>query len=595
MPPSRILLLFLFLTGMVNAVPLAERPARMVEMEGYTVISDASDRKIVAWVKDFDRLRRAGQRVAGVRDDQLLPLTLLLFSRRGDFLAMLPPGSAQLGALSVGLTQQPIIALDAETSGEAKDLNIRFAVLMWIMGSSGVPYDHWVLQGLYDMFGAAQISDDRIVLGKKQSALAGMLGDLRRQAGGMPFGLEQPAWPQGLEWLAVHYLLIGDHAWQGLAGILKYGRRVALGEPRALAFKAVFGLDQREMSIALDRYFRDGKFRCATLPGVGHDRMGKIVPTPAPPGLRELSLAQFILQTSGGDCDEARRDIESAEAVMPDDVRVQESWFLYGVRANESGLAMEALNKAVRLGSRNPALRLAWCFNTMTKGFQRGDGYLLPAPEAIELADTLAAVMRNNVDRMAAYSMLAQLMPSIKPARAEDRTLLEGGLAMAAPGNPVLEAGMAAWLWRAGRRDEAQARLQSVISQSDQLDAQVREFAHWLRSQIQGDTAADAAGLAVANRDYAEARRSLAELKPEYKLGHELAARVQELSRVCALEDLLRQAEALVAQGQPDRGRILLDEVSAGVLPPDLGARAQTLADKLEHLTAKTPAKAAKD
>jgi hypothetical protein len=72
-------------------------------------------------------------------------------------------------------------------------------------------------------------------------------------------------------------------------------------------------------------------------------------------------------------------------------------------------------------------------------------------------------------------------------------------------------------------------------------------------------------------------------------LGDQIFGLLQQI-----LEDLLQQAENLVAQGQPVQGRILLENVRDGALPPDLLGRAQTLADKLESPPANPTAKPVK-
>lgn len=568
-----------------GAEPLRNRPTRQVDLAGYTVISDASDKVIVEWVRNFDRLRRAGQQIIGVTDDELLPLTILLFDRRADFLDVLPPNSRGNAVMAVGLDQQPVIALDAESRGSAQDLNTRFAVLMWLLGSSGLSYDRWVLQGMTDIFGAASLHENDMVVGATVGNMKEHLNSDLKQYRGLPFQLGSAVLPPGVDWLAVHYLVIGEQGWQGLDGIKQYQSRVTLGESRELAFKSVFGLDPAQAAAAMEQYFRKGKLPVAKLPWHRPPKLEAVPLRDAEPGLRELCLARLMLQLGWSDYDRAQRFNEVAIAARPDDVRVQENLALYGVRSRQPELVTTALNRALAMGTRNQVLRLQWCVNTINEGFQRSGGFVIDPNQATAVADELHRLLGGNANRVTVFELLAQVVPSIEPARAQDREMLEAGLQRTGGQGALLKIGLAAWTWRHGQRNEARQQLQALLEKGGMIKPS-EYYAQWLTAQLAAEDLVDRVDASMAANDFAQTRALLNGFAPELKPYPALQQRIDAQSVAAGNEELLSKAEGAYREGDRQQAGLLLGTLPVARLPASLQARAKALA---EHLKASTP------
>lgn len=576
----------------VAAEPLQKRPTRQVDMAGYTVISDASDKAIADWVQDFDRIRQAGQQITGVKDDELLPLTILLFDRQADLLRVLP-GSLQLNSvIAVGLSQQPVIALDAESRGEIKEVNTRFAVLTWLMGSSGLNYDHWVMQGLLDLFGTASLREDSIVIGKSFRNMKTYLHSALQQYHRIPFDPGSSSLPPAVDWLAMHYLVIGEPGWQGLAAVTQYQRRVTLGEPRTLAFKNVFGIDPNQASAAMEKYYRGGKIKASRLAWRQPPKLDHVQVQAAEAGLRELSLARLILQLSFADYDRARRLNDVALAARPDDVRVQENLALYGVRTRQPQLATAALNRAMAMGTRNQAIRLQWCQNTIDDGFRQSEAFIIPADRAVAVADELHRLLEGNSNRVVVHSFLAEIIPSMAQAREEDRAMMESGLRATGGRSVLLRVGLAAWQWRNGQRDAALQQLRALLEQGD-MGKQTEYYARWLVAQLVAEGLADQVDASMAANDFDQARRLLSGFAPAIKPYPALKQRIEVQNFVTGYEELLAKAEQAASGGERQQAQLLLGTLPVSKLPEALRARAETLAAKL-HESANPGAEAKK-
>lgn len=557
----------------VSGVTAADWLAHPVQLDGtgFTIISDAPPAKVAAWARQFDERRRAAQALTGVRDDQLLPLTVLLFDSAADLRTLLPEDMRNYGALAVGLEQQPVIAMEIESRGDAQEYNLRFSVLAWTLSSTGVPYEHWILQGLYDLFEQAKITSSRITLGQKMAGYTERFDQVHDQGFHLQFAPGDPSTMPGMDWLAVHYLLIGETSWTGITSIQSYARRSTLGEPPVLAFKGAFGIDPGNVSTVLDRYAAKGRYHTATIPMPPAERHESAV-HPANAGLRETGLARFLLQTERDDYAEAKELNDVAAGLRPDDVRVAENEVLYYIRRQDIRAAEAAMDRAIALGTGNPALQAAWCTLKVSNPVSQRHTFTLPADEAVRVADLAASLLRTNINRVFCYVVIAEVMPSIVPARPQDRALLESARLMYPAHTPTLDAGLAAWAWRSGDPDGARAALARILDRHDLDDGQA-SFARWLMVQVSTDQAVTAANRAFAARDYAAAAKALGQRVDGMNLSPALAEAERRVETIIVDAQLIDRAEQSAARGETDGARAFVRDMDASILPPDLAAR----------------------
>ena len=57
---------------------------RQADCSGFTVITDAGDKEVTAWVAQFDSFRGVGQDLMQIQDEQLRPRTGVLLARQDD-------------------------------------------------------------------------------------------------------------------------------------------------------------------------------------------------------------------------------------------------------------------------------------------------------------------------------------------------------------------------------------------------------------------------------------------------------------------------------------------------------------------------------
>lgn len=588
-----IIAISMLLAGAVSAQPVLKGPYREVDMGCYTVISNLkSERAIERWVEEFDLTRRAAQQLLGIKDDQILPLTILLLDGVDDFRQLLPPNaqvnfaareSETLGK-PVGLGRQPMMALAKEWGGPT-DVKARGVVTMWLMTSAGIHYDQWARQGFLDLFSNAKIKRTYVRIGGSDDYLEDKLIKSRDWglAPAQRFALNRRNLERGFDWIVMDYLLLRNRRWEGMQDINTYERRVARGQPKNEAFEQVFGHSVPEMDELMQKHLKKRDFHQVKVRIKGGDREVRIEMKPMRPVWWNLELARFMVQESGVDRDVVRGMIERAVEEMPNDPRPYEVQWLYGLMTNQPGLSATALTHAIKLGTKRTPLCLQWCIDVINDRIRTTRGFIIEPGVAVKAADMLEEIIARDPEGLLPYRLLAQFIPSISPARDRDRQAIKQAMKSAYSYDQVLEAGMAAWLWRDGQLDAAEAAMQPVMMRSSPIKF-TQDYINWLDAQIVTDKKLQAIGQAVAHGDYPQAAHIMDGLRVRYALQPFLKARLQPLRTDMANYHLLEQARAMIRNGQrgmagslvqdlqgkalPDWLRTLVDEVAAELRQP---------------------------
>lgn len=573
-------LLFQFcLLGIVIATPAgAGEPMRQVDMGSYTVLSNASDQAVVAWVKEFEQMRRALVQLTGIKDEQLLPMTILLLKSSDDFNRLLPtneqPNAVRLMTVkSVAMDQQPIIALVLDENEKGRTTRLRGAAVLWWWGSNGINYDKWIAQGFSDLFASATIKRGELIVGAPvASHLAALAGTAKTRR----FVLDKVELPTGIPWLAVHGLTIDEKGWRGFVGLTRYQQRVEGQEPRDSAFQAAFGFSPAEFDQRLSVSQGKGKIRAVKVPFPLSASEPAVELKTARPGIWELQRALFLLRQPGIPRLEARNVMMSAlEQLPPGDPRSHEAQWLYNVAISEPGAAYDELTKAVQTETKNPELRLQWCVETIDRDFRANNGMFLTAAKAREVADVLAALQRINPHRRLVYELYAQLLPSLDPRTPADQAFIVQGGEQLGRMDALLTLGLVAWNWREGRLDEATELIQEVGA--NPLTPAVKFYADWLTAQIEMERALGAANEALARNASAEVLPIMQRVPRGYTLMPYLAQQLQDLQTELLQGATMAKAEALLDAGKTENAVLLLENLREGNQSPRVIQRIDAL------------------
>lgn len=584
---TRLHRFFIFIACLVFAGSASASLSKIqVEMDSYVVVSSTDRKTMTSWVKEFDKIRRAAQQLAGINDDQVLPLTIILLEKDEEFSELLSYYSSgyhdrQVLVMSVGMGQQPIIALSLENSGYDMDVKIRSAVAMWLLSSSGIAYDPWVVQGFLDLFSMAKIKKKEIVLGKSIKGYLRILEANRKAGLPRKFYLDQGTLEPGFAWVAMHYLLLGSSRRKGMAMISRYQQRIEAGTPREEAFAGIFGMSSARMDVLMQAYLEKDRFRAVKIPSAVGSHRASVHVEPAEAGLWQISVAQFILQQEGSDFERARRLLEEARTSLPGDPRVYENLWLYGAKTQQSALSHGALNTAMKLGSKNHTLRLQWCINLINQGIAKTGGFILEKEDALAAAADLRRQTGAQFGKILVHRLYAQLIPSIGEARPEDRRFLETGMELAYSPDPILQLGMGAWYWRNGQLSEAEAWVRRGRSHPNQIKFN-QDYANWLQAQFAVQRQIIAIKKSLEEGDYDSAVSTRGEVQQTYVFMPFLRKELELIRIELANYSLTQRISQLFTQGEHESGKILMENLASGELSPGIRAILKKLLVKMD-------------
>ena len=196
---------------------------------------------------------------------------MLLLEKDRDFLELIGDRRMQMQSgyapelvvQSVGLARQPMIALSIESGFSGSEMKIRSVLAMWLLSSSGVIYDPWVVQGFLHFFQEANIRSNWLTVGQSNRHNVEELGNNRDQ---FQFTLASGALPPAMAWLAFYHLTIKQGEWQGFGNLAEYQQRVTEGTSRAEAFAQVFGQSPADASEAMMRRLKSMDFGVVRIP-----------------------------------------------------------------------------------------------------------------------------------------------------------------------------------------------------------------------------------------------------------------------------------------------------------------------------------------
>ncbi|MET0292580.1 MAG: hypothetical protein ABW136_09475 [Steroidobacteraceae bacterium] len=272
--------------GCVGAGAVDADEAAWHEMEagGYTVLSQLDERDTRYWVTYFDQFVAAMSGALEIRGAKRPPLTVVLFEKQSDLLAVSPPHAAGCGAGPEG----PHVLAFAADAPEAARRALFHAGAHWIT-ASGVPQPAWLDEGLAQLFAS---------FGRKgmQVHWGDSLGDavaLLKARGPIPMDSflkaeghvgEDPALYHAQALVVTHWLMIGRHA-DALGRYLSTWR----SQGEAAALEATFADGPEALTQALQSYVERPAFASAARPRQISEQ--RYLMTPASPARLGRALA----------------------------------------------------------------------------------------------------------------------------------------------------------------------------------------------------------------------------------------------------------------------------------------------------------------
>jgi tetratricopeptide (TPR) repeat protein len=453
----------------------------------FTILTPTGAATAREWALELEQFRRGLQTIVPVPAERLRPVTVVLFARARDMEPYLPLENgkpARLGGFFVRSDEINTIMLSL--GGERDDTRhtVYHEAVHWHLSAFEGPMPLWLGEGLAEVYATFELGrDGTYAFG---NPIPFYLALLRREAF-MPLprlfgtGRDSLLYNEGTRasifyaqaWAFVHYLFFGEGS-PGPGAILNYLKLLRTTDNPDDAFAQALGASHGEIERRLAEYVRRGRYRVHRYARTTDELAGQLKAVPAQPA--DLELAKGALLLGARNPEAAEPHLWRAVALAPEDPR---GWELLGniaIGRRDYPEAVSALGKAVAAGSTNYLvhhnLAVAHFPPPAVAGFAFGGG---DAAEMDAAAKHYRAAIRLAPAHVGAYEGLAGLMHGMQTFDPEDAARLARGLTMA-PGNATLEAGLAVADLRAGRSDEARARLERIVRSGAEGDRGV-EFA----------------------------------------------------------------------------------------------------------------------
>ena len=467
----------------------AEEPWIKVTADHFTILTPAGETVARKWAIELEQFRRGLQEIFPAPPERLRPVTVVLFKNDRAMEPFVPLENgrpAKIGGFFVRANDVNTIMVSlARNAKETRHVILHEAV-HWHAGAREGVLPLWLDEGLAEVFATFEVPDAKsYTFG---AALSDHVGLLRREpqlplSNLMTIGRESLLYNEGERtgifyaqaWAFVHFLFYGEKS-PGRAAVQRYLELLAVVRSPDEAFVSAFGGDYAALEQQLRRYIAGGSYRKHVYSRVTDDIARVLKISAATEADLELARGSLLLGTRSAEA--AEPHLGRAAALAPADPRAWELLGHIAVGRKDFATAQSVLSRAAAAGSTSALVY----HNLAVSRLPELLGPALPGgainPEAMDLA---AADFRRAIAlaprHVPSYEGLAGLIHGMATPLAGDVDLLVSGN-QHAPGSVLIEAGIAAGEWRAGRATDARARLERVLARQPDSTAPGIVYAH---------------------------------------------------------------------------------------------------------------------
>lgn len=589
--------------ALVTGANSTSAAAKWIRLEGpdFVVMSDASERSVVDFARDYAAYRMAAQHFFARPGTAAPRSILMLFSRHRDFSTYTreldEKSHLQLFSFSTEVDGRAVTAL---SRGDDWDQTMRLTrefETIWVMRSYGWALPTWMAQGCGSVLSSIEIGrDNTVVVGNSTShvgawSTAWMLPWERffEISRGSPeyTGETKSGVFHSQAWGLMHWLLLRDV--HGAARFADLARRLSNDLP-ADAVTTVGGVKLEELTGAVRRHVQHGRLPTLRIPFDAAAVESSFTVGPLPEFERLAMLSD--LAAAAGKVNDADLLYFKARALAPNEPVVLEAGARWSLRRGEQEAAIDRYREAMAAGSTNAQAYLAsarWRLDRSAGGADRAGGGI---PVVLEPARAeILRALELDAGQGEAFRLLGRLA-YLEPE--PDAAWLETLTRRIGPdfwGTQVrLYRGLL--LGRLGRIDEAVADFKVLLTQSEASEALKENAERHLVQLRMAEVRADmekavnagqfTEGLALLDRWAAEAKPAEVELRELGRLRQQIvAARAKADQRT--FERVFRELNGLIKVRHWDaaiaRAAALVADATAS---PDLHRAFVKLADQVD-------------
>ena len=443
-------------------------------MDHFTILTPAGGNVARKWAIELEQFRRGLQSAVPVPVKRLRPVTVVLFKNDRDMGAFAPLEKGQpvkIGGFFVRANDINTIMLSLARNDTETRRVIFHEAVHWHLSAREHPMPLWLAEGLAEVYATFTTDSKTYAFGTEFEEHVARL----REESLLPLpklvglGRDSLLYNEGTRtsifyaqaWAFVHFLFYGEKS-PGPAAVQRYLDLLPRVRSPDDAFLTAFGADYTTLERQLRRYITNGRYRKHVLARSTDDMSRQLKVVPAMPADIELAKGSLLLVSRSAE--DAEPFLGRAAELAPNDSRPWELLGNVAMSRRDFDTALTVLTKAASAGStshlvyhnlavaRLPELAQPWIPN------QTIDSHVL---------DVVAADFRKAIalspSHLASYEGLAGVVRGVATFAPADHELLAQGLAQA-PGNTMIEAGLAAVEVRAGRVTDGRARLERLCA-----------------------------------------------------------------------------------------------------------------------------------
>jgi tetratricopeptide (TPR) repeat protein len=535
--------------------------------DNFTILTPAGEGPARKWAVELEQFRRGLQSIVPVDPERLRPVTVVLFrnDKAMEPYAPLEHGKpARVGGLFVRANDLNTIMLSlAHDAGETRHTIFHEAV-HWHLSALDTAMPLWLAEGIADVYATFELPDatsyafgeplERYVVMLRASKLLPLAQLLSVDRDSLLYNEGTRANIFYAEaWAFVHYLFYGEGS-PGRGAVMRYLELLKTAPNEEEAFQTAFGGSYAELELRLRRYIQGGSYRKHLYARAAEDLNGTLQVELASRAERELAKGSLLFGTRTPD--DAEPHLRLASSLEPGDPRAWELLGHIGIARRDFSAASASLSRAVMAGSQSYLVFHHLAVSRLPQPLVPTGpfGGFDPAEIARAAADYRHAI-ELAPSHVPSYEGLAGLVYGAESFDPADAALLARGLAQA-PGNTMIEAGIAAVAIRAGRADEGRAHLDRLIAHNpDSADAGMKYARSILADLTINAELAEIDRLAKANR-YSETLpiidRALARTldRPQRRVMADTRRRMEQYQYLSAAVDLANHGEPGAAKRQ---------------------------------------------
>ncbi|MEO6245138.1 MAG: hypothetical protein ABIQ12_06855 [Opitutaceae bacterium] len=549
-----------------------------VTSNSFVILTPAGERVAQRWATELEQFHRGLQEIFPVTPERLRPVTVVLFPddrAMSRFVPLENGRPAKAGGFFVRASEANTILVSLARNARDTRRVIFHEAVHWHLSAREVALPLWLDEGLAEVFATFALAGDASFT---FGAAIGSHVDLLRGEKLLPLpnllavGRDSLLYHEGERtgifyaesWALVHYLFFGQRS-PGRAAVQRYLELLPVLRSPDDAFLTAFGADYAGLEQALRRYIAGGDYSTHRYPRAKDEITRSLRIATADPADLELTWGALLLGTRSAA--EAEPHLGRAAALAPADARAWELLGHIAIARKDFAAAQTLLTKAVAAGSTSAQVHHHLAVSRLPELMSP------PIPGAVinpETMDRAAADFRRAITLapayVASYEGLAGVMHGMATPAESDMALLQRGLILA-PGNTMIEAGIAAGECRAGRGAEGRARLERLcaggpdsvepgltyarsILASEALRSEVEEI-NRLTAEHRFDEVMVIADRALARVMDAVQRQSFIEARRRAGDSRAIARAVELANRACVAE-AKRDLQTLLAT-EPER------------------------------------------